>query len=87
MRALTEVLEEIGTPQQIMSDREGAWESTEFVRFLNQHKIKHIITSSPPLFGERAVQEIENIIHKRLEGLYLQKERWIDMLAPVLNKI
>ena len=57
-----------------MSDREGAWESTECAKFLNQHKIKHIINSSPPPFGERAVQEIKNMIHERLEGLDLQKE-------------
>ena len=77
----------MGTPQQILSDREGAWESTEFVRFLNQHKIKHIISSSPPPFGERAVQEIKTMIHKRLDGLDLQREKWIDVLPSVLKKI
>jgi len=87
IRAFTEVLEKIKTPQQIMSDREGGWESTEFVRFLNQHKIKHIISSSPPPFGERAVQEIKNMIHKRLDGLDLQKEKWIDVLPSVLKKV
>ena len=56
-----------------MSDREGAWESTEFVKFLNKHKFKHIISTSPPPFSERAVQEIKNMIHKRLEGFDLDK--------------
>ena len=59
IRAFTEVLDKIGIPQQIMSDREGAWESTEFIKVLNKHKIKHIISSSPPPFGERAVQELK----------------------------
>jgi transposase InsO family protein len=58
IRAFTEALNEIAIPQQIMSDREGAWESTEFVKFLNKHEIKHIISTSPPPFSERAVQEI-----------------------------
>ena len=86
IRAFTEVLTKIGKPQQVMSDREGAWESTEFVKLLNQHKIKHIISTSPPPFSERAVQEIKNMIHTRLEGLDLDKEKWVDMLEPVLKK-
>ena len=86
VRAFTEILNVIGVPTQIMPDREGAWESTEFIKLLNKHKIKHIISSSPPHFSERAVQEIKNMIHTRLEGLGLSKKNWIDMLAPVLKK-
>ena len=48
VRAFTEILNVIGVPSQMMSDREGAWESTEFIKLLNRHKIKHIISSSPP---------------------------------------
>ena len=73
IRAFKEILEKIGTPSQVLSDREGAWESTEFVKLLNQHKIKHIISSSPPPFSERAIQEIKNMMHKRLYGLELSK--------------
>jgi transposase InsO family protein len=86
IRAFKEVLDKMGTPFQIMTDREGAWESTEFVKLLNQHKIKHIISSSPPPFGERAVQEIKNMIHTRLDGLNMDKEKWIDALPTVLKK-
>ena len=69
-----------------MSDREGAWESSEFVELLNQHKIKHIISSPPPPFSERAVQEIKNMIHKRLEGLDMDKQSWMEVLPSVLKK-
>ena len=86
IRAFKEVLNKIGTPSQIMTDREGAWESTEFVRLLNEHKIKHIISSSPPPFSERAVQEIKNMIHARLGGLEMGQETWIDILPAVLRK-
>ena len=86
IRAFTEVLDKIGIPQQIMSDREGAWESTEFIKVLNKHKIKHIISSSPPPFGERAVQELKNMIHARLDGLDLSKEKWVELLPAVLKK-
>ncbi len=86
IRAFNEVLNKIGTPQQIMSDREGAWESTEFVKLLNKHKIKHIISSSPPPFSERAVQELKNMIHTRLTGLDLEGEKWVELLPAVLRK-
>ena len=86
IRAFKEILEVIGTPQRIMSDREGAWESTEFIRLLNQHKIKHIISSSPPPFSERAVQEIKNMIFARLEGLEIDRQNWTEILPAVLKK-
>ena len=86
VRAFTEILNKIGIPEQIMSDREGAWESTEFVRLLNKHKIKHIISTSPPAFSERAVQEIKNMIHTRLEGLDMKKGQWVELLPSVLKK-
>ena len=86
IKAMKEVFENIGVPKQIMSDREGAWESTEFIRLLNSHKIKHIISSSPPPFSERAVQEIKNMIHTRLDGLDMQAEKWIEVLPSVLKK-
>ena len=69
-----------------MSDREGSWESTEFVKLLNEHKTKHIINSSPPPFSERAVQEIKNMIFTRLEGLEMEKQSWTEILPAVLKK-
>ena len=68
-----------------MSDREGAWESTELIRLLNQNKIKHIISSSPPPFSERAVQETKNMICARLEGFEIDKQNWTDILPAVLK--
>ena len=53
IRAMKEVLEKIGVPEVIYHDNEGSWSSTEFIRLLNSHKIKHIITSTPPPFAER----------------------------------
>ena len=86
IRAFKEILDVIGIPKNIMSDREGSWESTEFIRLLNQHKIKHIISNSPPPFSERGVQEIKNMIFTRLEGLEMDKQNWIQILPAVLRK-
>ena len=86
IRAFNIILEKIGKPVQIMTDREGAWESIEFVRLLNDKKIKHIISSAPPPFFREAVQEIKNMIHTRLDGLEMEKEKWIDMVPAVLKK-
>ena len=86
IRAFKEVLNVIGIPENVMSDREGAWESTEFIKLLNEHKIKHITSSSPPPFSERAVQEIKNMIHTRLEGLEKSRESWTEILPAVLKK-
>ena len=86
VRAFTEVLEKIGVPKVIYHDFEGSWNSTEFIKLINQHKIKQIITSSPPPFAERMVQTLKNAIHKRLEGLEINKEKWVDMLPAVLKK-
>ena len=86
IRAMKEVLEKIGVPENIYHDFEGSWNSTGFIRLLNEHKIKQIITSSPPPFAERMVQTLKNMIHIRLEGLEVSKEKWLDVLPAVLKK-
>ena len=87
VRAMKEVLENIGVPEVIYQDNEGSWSSTEFIRLIHYHKIKQIITSTPPPFAERAIQTITTMIHQRLHGLEVSKEKWFEMLGPVLKKI
>ena len=59
LRAMTEVVNTIGVMKQIYHDNEGSWNSTEFIRLLNKHDRKHIITSSPPPFAERMVHTLK----------------------------
>ena len=68
-RVLNEVLGKTGVPEVIYHDNEGSWRSTQCKRLKNSHNIKQQITSTPPPFAERMVQNIENMIHARLEGL------------------
>ena len=86
IRAFKEVLEKIGIPENIYHDNEGSWSTTGFIKLLNQHKINQIITTAPPPFAERMVQTIKNMIHIRLEGLEINKEKWVDILPSVLKK-
>ena len=86
VRVMTEVLNVIGVPKVLYHDNEGSWNSGQFIRLLNKHSIKQIITSTPPPFAERMVQTIKNMIHTRLEGMELKKEKWIDILPSVIKK-
>jgi len=86
VRAMKEVLSNIGTPKVLYHDNEGSWNSKEFVRLINAFKIRQIITSSPPPFAERMVQTIKNMIYTRLGGLDMNKQEWVNLLPAVLKK-
>jgi hypothetical protein len=86
VRAMKEILKVIGVPEVLYHDNEGSWSSGDFVQLLNQHKIKQIITSTPPPFAERMVQTIKSMIHTRLGGLEIDKQEWISILPSVLKK-
>ena len=86
VRAMKEILKVIGVPKVLYHDNEGSWNSGDFVQLLNQHKIKQIITSTPPPFAERMVQTIKNMIHTRLGGLEIDKQHWINLLPAILKK-
>ena len=86
IRAVEEIFEKIGVPEVIYHDNEGSWSSTQFIILINSHKIKQIITSTPPPFSESMIRTLKSMIHTRLEGLEMDKEKWVDMLGPVLKK-
>ena len=83
--AMKEVINKIGKFKRLISDREGFTESPDFIRLLNQHNIKHIITSAPSAFAERMVATIKNWIADRLEGLNTPKEEWIKFIPSFLK--
>ena len=83
--AMKEVINKIGKFKRLISDREGFTESPDFIRLLNQHNIKHIITSAPSAFAERMVATFKNWIADRLEGLNTPKEEWIKFIPSFLK--
>ena len=87
VRAMKEILKVIGVPEVLHHDNEGSWNSGDFVQLLNQHKIKQIITSTPPPFAERMIQTLKLMIHTRLGGLEIDKQHWINLFPSVLKQI
>ena len=86
VNALKLVFEKIGICKVLYHDNEGGFSSTEFVRLVNSHKIKQIITSAPAPFAERFISTLKDQINRRLEGLEIEKQEWVKILPNVLNK-
>ena len=82
--ALKEILKNMGTFKILYTDGEPAFESKSFIRILNKYKIHHIISSAPSGMAERAVKTFKDMIASRVNGLDLDKEKWIDLLQDVL---
>ena len=86
IRGFTEILDKICIPEQIFVDNEGAMSSTEFIRLLNKHKIKQIITTSPPPFVERVIQTLKNMLMTRVEASKMKTEQWTEFLPALVKK-
>ena len=82
--ALEKTIKDIGKMEALISDTEGGTNTKEFIRVLNENKIRHIQSSTPVGMIERAIKTIKDLIHKRILGLKLVNERWIDLLPKVV---
>lgn len=85
VEALKQLLNEVGHFDTLVSDQEGGTNTPEFIKILNENKIRHIITSKPNGMVERAIKTIKDLIHTRIVGLKLEHERWIDLLPKVVK--
>ena len=83
--ALKDMIKEMGQIEAVVSDFEGGTQTPLFIKVLNEHKIRHIITSTPNGQAERTIKTIKDLIHTRITGLNLPNERWIDLLPKVVE--
>ena len=84
--AFKEVLNKIGVPKQLYSDREGAFESKEFIRLLNQYSINHIISNTETHSIERFNRTLKHNVMLRLDAMNLDRFKWVDQLKPIIDK-
>ena len=80
------MLNKIGVPKQLYSDREGAFESKEFIRLLNQHSINHIISNTGAHSIERFNRTLKHNTMLRLDAMNLVRFKWVDQLKPIIDK-
>ena len=84
--AVNEVLNKIGDPKQLYSDREGSFESKEFIRLLNQHSINHIISNTGAHSIERFNRTLKHNTMLRLDAMNLDRFKWVDQVKPIADK-
>ena len=86
IRALKKVIETIGKHQQIYSDEEGAFNSIKYTKFINEHNIKHIQTTTHAHTAERFIQTFLNNMYIRLNGLNQDKSEWVQHIDSIIAK-
>ena len=86
IRAVKEVLTKIGIPKQIYSDEEGSFNSPKYIRFMNEHKIKHIQTSTHAPSAERFIRTFKDILYRRLHAFNQDKSKWIEHVGNIIKK-
>lgn len=84
-QALECVIDKFGNFEELYSDSEGGLLSTQVVRLLNKHSIKHIATYGNTFHAEKATHIIKMGIHNRLQGLTLDKDEWPRLLNKVIH--
>lgn len=85
-QALEFVIDKFGHFEELYTDSEGGLLSTQVVRLLNKHKIKHIATYGKAFHAETAIRIIKMGIHSRLQGLKLDADEWPNLLQKVIHK-
>ena len=86
IRALKKVIETLGKPKQLYSDEEGAFNSTKYIRFINEQNIKHIQTTTHAHTAERYIQTFRMNLQRRLDALDQVKSDWVKHVSGILTK-
>ena len=75
-----------GTPKQIFSDEEGAFNSGKYQKFLNDNNIKHIQTTTHAHTVERFIGTFRQNLQRRLDALNQDKSDWIKHVDNIIKK-
>ena len=86
IKAMEEVFDKIGTPKQLYSDYEGAFENKAWLQMINGKNIKHIRTVGSAHMVERFNRTLKHMIQTRLTAQGLSRDLWVRELAPILRK-
>ena len=86
IRALKQVIETLGKPKQLYSDEEGAFNSTKYIRFINEQNIKHIQTTTHAHTVERYIKTFKMNLYRRLDGLGHEKSDWVKHVSGIITK-
>ena len=73
IRGLKLIFERLGKPKQLYSDEESSLRSQEFFRFINEHDIKTIQTSTHAHTIERFIKTFKMNLQRRLDALNQDK--------------
>ena len=60
IRGLKESINKMGKPKQLYSDEGGSFNSTKYIKFLNEDNIKHVQTTTHAHTVERWIQTFRN---------------------------
>ena len=83
--AFQKAMDEMGIPRKLDSDDEGSVNAKAFIQLLNEHKIKHIITSFAPGV-ERFNRSTKSKSIERLRALRSKQFEWANQLPTVIRK-
>jgi len=83
--AMEEVFKILGIPKQIYSDQEGSFTNAGFVRLMNKHKIKHIMTVGSAHFVENYNRQFKENIQTRLNAMKLSRDKWIEHIKYIVD--
>ena len=85
IRGLKLIFEELGKPTQLYSDEESSLRSTEFFRFINEHNIKTIQTSTHAHTVERFIITVLDYLYRRFDALSELTSDWVKHVTNIVN--
>ena len=80
------IFDKIGVPKQLYSDQEGSFNTAEFIRLLNKHKVNHIVVVDKAHTVERFNRTLKEHIQPVLYAMALRRDKWTSQLEAVVSK-